>query len=526
LKQERCQFFTEGIATKFHCPAKSYQSHDRLNRLLKRLNPVRHKPDIYHQQHFAQICVIWLHKFFPYLKKPFFQFPSNMRFKILFIVLLELIVFDLQAQTNSICSGSLLLLNTNDAVQLPAPTGSNYYSANGFTWECWIKLSTPFSSYTSSLLRPIICAIDPVVYEDICLSFGWTGGIGNVPITSLAFKVDGPNGNTGPSNVTCNYTPIGGFQLGIWYHVAGSMDYQNHISRLYLNGSLVDTKTVYSAPITRLINSQLSWDVGLNPGYPNPSLGGNIYEVRIWNSVRSDTEVSTYYNQCLNGSEPNLMLYYRCNQKSGTSAIDGTSNNNAGSLVSTASWSLDQAPITSATCTKGCCTSYPMATANASATTIKLGETTQLTGGGGSMYLWTPAYGLSCTTCSTPSASPLSTTNYCALVTDTSGCTNTACVTINIESCPDIFVPNVFSPNGDGVNDQFFFKSTNMQTLRCQIYNRWGMLVWELSNPNESWDGYTKTGSTCSDGVYFYSLDASCAAGKVYHQTGYIHLLR
>src|ERR1700751_5258690 len=109
------------------------------------------------------------------------------------------------------CAGSLEFLNSNDAVHLPVSGGNQFYSSNGFTWECWVKLTTPFASYSSQLLRPIICTIDPVAYEDICLSFGWSGGVGNVASTHLCFKVDGPNSSTGASPVSCDYVPAGGF---------------------------------------------------------------------------------------------------------------------------------------------------------------------------------------------------------------------------------------------------------------------------------------------------------------------------
>jgi gliding motility-associated-like protein len=305
-----------------------------------------------------------------------------MRKLIALCFVIQLNALCLIGQTGT-CAGSLEFLNSNDAVHLPIAGGNQYYSSNGFTWECWVKLTTPFASYSSQLLRPIICAIDPVAYEDMCLSFGWSGGVGNVASTHLCFKVDGPNSSTGASNVSCDYVPAGGFLLGTWYHVAGTMDYVNHISKLYLNGALVDTKVVNSAPITRVIPSELSWDIAINPGYANLPLGGNMDEVRIWSLVRTPAEIATYYNQCLAGNEPGLVDYYRCNQSSGSIATDATANSYNGTLSNMAGWSVLQPVLTGSNCSVGCC---PVIATND--TTICTSGSVQLTAASSTSYSW------------------------------------------------------------------------------------------------------------------------------------------
>lgn len=68
-------------------------------------------------------------------------------------------------------------------------------------------------------------------------------------------------------------------------------------------------------------------------------------------------------------------------------------------------------------------------------------------------------------------------------------------------------IPNVFTPNGDGVNDVFFITSSGLTDFNLFIVNRWGELVFETNDPNQAWDG-TVNGNKCSDGVYFYSLKA------------------
>ncbi|MCW3085853.1 MAG: hypothetical protein JWP12_3219 [Bacteroidetes bacterium] len=305
------------------------------------------------------------------------------------------------------CEGSLEFMSTNAAVHLPLT--NNIYSSNGFTWECWVLLTAPFGTD----FRPMICAIDSVVYEDMTLSFGWTGGVGNVPITSLAFKVDGPGfGAGGPSAATCNYMPPGGFVLGTWYHVAGTMNYVTHTGKLYLNGALVDTKTINSNPNTRIVRSQLSWDVALVPGYPSPPLGGNMDEVRIWKRVRTDAEIAANYNQCLSGSETDLLMYYRANQTAGTACLDATPAGYNGTLTTSALWSTQQAAIITTNCAN-LCNSFCPALLASNDTTICNGNSTQLdVSGGYGSYSWTPATGLSDTAISNPVATPAVTTTY------------------------------------------------------------------------------------------------------------------
>ena len=236
------------------------------------------------------------------------------------------------------CGGSLQFNNINDAVILP--TNNQIYSSNGFTWECWFKLNTPFASNP----RGLIMTEDPVVYEDIFLGFGWSGGVGNFPTNHLGFKVDGPNSTTGPSNVSCDYMPPGGFLLGTWYHAAGVMDYTTHTAKLYLNGVLVDTKTVNSDPFSRSIQSRLS-DHNISA-----ALGGNEDEVRIWQKVRTASEILSDYNQCLSGNETDLLMYYRCNQSSGSTVFDATVNGNDGNLINSTSWSTQQPVINGSAC--------------------------------------------------------------------------------------------------------------------------------------------------------------------------------
>lgn len=99
-------------------------------------------------------------------------------------------------------------------------------------------------------------------------------------------------------------------------------------------------------------------------------------------------------------------------------------------------------------------------------------------------------------------------------------------------------VPNVFTPNGDGVNDIYFLKISNLEQLEASIYDRWGHIVYTVDtkstknnkdlrdNVNISWDGKNQFGVDLPEGTYFYIIKATGKDGKAYEEKGNITLLR
>ena len=69
---------------------------------------------------------------------------------------------------------------------------------------------------------------------------------------------------------------------------------------------------------------------------------------------------------------------------------------------------------------------------------------------------------------------------------------------------------NIFSPNGDGVNDEFTFDfyAKSISEFKCVIVNRWGIQVGEINDIADGWDGTDMNGDPCKDGVYFYTYRA------------------
>lgn len=88
-------------------------------------------------------------------------------------------------------------------------------------------------------------------------------------------------------------------------------------------------------------------------------------------------------------------------------------------------------------------------------------------------------------------------------------------------------VPNVFSPNGDGVNDTFFPIEYGGDYVTLRIWNRWGTLVYESAGSYKPWDGMSESKDPKTDGVFFYTLDYEIPCnGKEFKgvKTGYVHL--
>ncbi len=91
-------------------------------------------------------------------------------------------------------------------------------------------------------------------------------------------------------------------------------------------------------------------------------------------------------------------------------------------------------------------------------------------------------------------------------------------------------IPNTFTPNGDGVNDTWHFNlGSDVIINEFEVYNRWGNLIKKLEIDNSNyilWDGYTTSGESCSDGIYFYVLKYTDAKDEVQNKKGFISLFR
>ncbi|MBI4947604.1 MAG: gliding motility-associated C-terminal domain-containing protein [Bacteroidetes bacterium] len=155
------------------------------------------------------------------------------------------------------------------------------------------------------------------------------------------------------------------------------------------------------------------------------------------------------------------------------------------------------------------------------------GQSTTLNANGGANYLWSNGE-----TSSVISVTPFETRGYCVTVTSTANCTDVMCATVTVESPCDtagaFFFPNAFSPNGDEENDSLRIYYGNMsciESLQLIIYDRWGEMIFETTDPDFSWDGSYK-GSILETSVVAYHLTVGFTDGKDINRKGNISLLK
>ncbi len=137
-----------------------------------------------------------------------------------------------------------------------------------------------------------------------------------------------------------------------------------------------------------------------------------------------------------------------------------------------------------------------------------------------SSLLWSPAGTLDCDSCANVIAHMATTTTYVVTATSDFGCKSSDAVTISV-FCDEsqIFIPNTFTPNGDGENDIFYPRGSGVSIIKAfRVYNRWGELIFERTNiaindKANAWDG-SYQGSSARPDVYVYLIDATCGTGQ------------
>ena len=75
-----------------------------------------------------------------------------------------------------------------------------------------------------------------------------------------------------------------------------------------------------------------------------------------------------------------------------------------------------------------------------------------------------------------------------------------------IVKSPELSIPNIFSPNGDGINDQFVITYSGSQAFAIDVTDRWGVRVFKSTSKIQSWDGKAGNAADAAEGVYFYNL--------------------
>jgi gliding motility-associated-like protein len=106
-----------------------------------------------------------------------------------------------------------------------------------------------------------------------------------------------------------------------------------------------------------------------------------------------------------------------------------------------------------------------------------------------------------------------------------SGCPDTTSLTLILEEATTCFVPNAFTPNGDGANDEFMVYGINMTDFRLMIFDRWGMLIFSTEDPAHGWNG-TLNGNPVQEDVFVWKLIYTDNSGREKKKAGHVSLVR
>ena len=166
-------------------------------------------------------------------------------------------------------------------------------------------------------------------------------------------------------------------------------------------------------------------------------------------------------------------------------------------------------------------------------TTVKLGQSIQLTssliGSGNNSnltYSWSPQLGLSCVDCQNPVFSSYAEqNNYTVTVTYNGHCTAEASINIYVSFAGQVYIPNAFTPNGDGNNDVFEIYGHGIERVDMKVFNRWGEKVFESHNQFWGWDG-TYKGTLQMPSVFVYEATVYFLDGSQQQYKGSVTLVR
>lgn len=147
-------------------------------------------------------------------------------------------------------------------------------------------------------------------------------------------------------------------------------------------------------------------------------------------------------------------------------------------------------------------------------------------------YTWAQSNSLSCSSCPAPIASPKTTVTYKLTVANAQGCKASDDLRVSLAcSDKDVFIPNTFTPNGDGANDIFYPRGKGIRSVKyLRIFNRWGELVFEnkdfnIDDKKAGWDGVFK-GQRLPSGVFVYTIQLICDNGQRIDKSGSIMIVR
>lgn len=446
----------------------------------------------------------------------------------------------------------------------PTFTAAGTYSClitanNGCTSSTFVTVSNNSvipSTITTPTVNNISCLntsviINPAYTPTTGLTYTWTGtGIvganntGSVTVNqSGTYTVNIVN----PSNGCVNSITVS----VIGNTVVPTATVSSSTSTLGIGCSAATSTAVLTANSTPSVGLIYSWSTGVNTSTMSTSTPGT-YTVVVTNAANSCSVVSLYTvnnntmlpnaNAGANGSLP-------CGAGA-TYTMNGTSTTTTGvtytwmgsGIVSgsnTPNPVINSAGVYTLTVTdpnSGCASTSTVAVVNA---TVVAGFTVDNSTGvapltvnftntstGANSYNWNFGTGATSTQTNTSAVFIGNGTFVVTLIATSGSCSDTATMNIIVNDGLTIEVPNVFTPNEDGVNDFLTIKSTGVKELTLQIFNRWGQQMYEFTGVKCAWDGVSTNGNKVPTGTYFYFVKATGFDDKEITRNGPVSLFR
>jgi gliding motility-associated-like protein len=141
-------------------------------------------------------------------------------------------------------------------------------------------------------------------------------------------------------------------------------------------------------------------------------------------------------------------------------------------------------------------------------------------------YSWRPPVGLNNANISNPVFSHDNDMEYQVRIRQATGCQATDTVLVRVHKEGEVFVPRAWSPNNDGRNDYLYPIMVGMMELKLfRVYNRWGQLMFETTQPRQGWNGVA-SGQPQAIDTYTWTVEAVYPDGKILKRTGNSILMR
>ena len=433
---------------------------------------------------------------------------------------------------DSVLTINLTILNTKDSITKTfcrsyiSPSGKYTYTNSGKYFD-----TIPNSKNCDSVITLNLISLSTKDSIQVSFCRSYLSPSGKYTYTNSGKYFDTiPNSKSCDSIITLNLTLLNRSMDSIAAgfcksYVSPSGKYTYTTSGKYFD-TLTNSKGCDSIIIINLFSNKNSDSVFVKSctNYTSPS-GKNVYTLSgkyfdtIPNSKNCDSIIIINYTKLSTANSININKCDTFKSPSGKYMysvsgifIDTIQNSNNCDSIITINLTISK-PIVKAT------KSNDIDCTNKLATLLATGAT---------KYSWSPNIALSNNQISNPFATPIISITYTVIGTDTNNCTNTDSIIVNvILSSSNQRVPNVFTPNGDGMNECFSIDSANtIKSLSFYIFNRWGDQVFYSANPEGCWDGKNENGQSVSDGTYFYIIEGETNCGLQFKMRGTVLLVR